>query len=109
MLSNHDRDRLERIQRSATTTILPDFSNEDRLEILCLPTVYNFIFEIARTHFTRIADDPEYQLFSRVTKNFSRTSSGNNTIFRPKNTELKKRAKSFFFLFFMLYFNNLRS
>ena len=108
MLSNHDRDRLEKIQRSATRTILPDFSYEDRLEILCLPTVYNFIFELSKTHFTRIADDPEHPLFSRVIKNFSRTSSRNNTVFRPKKCRTQKRAKSFF-PFFMSYFNNLRS
>ena len=108
MLSNHDRDRLEKIQRSATRTILPDFSYEDRLKILCLPTVYNFIFELSKKHFTRIADDPEHPLFSRVIKNFSRTSSRNNTVFRPKKCRTQKRAKSFF-PFFMSYFNNLRS
>ena len=64
MLSNQDRDRLEKIQRSATRTILPDISYQERLEVLCLPTVYNFIFEIARTHFTRIADDPEHRLLA---------------------------------------------
>ena len=84
------------IQRSATRTILPDISYEERLEILCLPTVYNFIFEIAKTHFTRIADNPEHPLFSQVIKNFSRTSSRNNTIFRPKKCRTQKRSKSFF-------------
>ena len=65
MLSNQDRDRLEKIQRSATRTILPDISYQERLEVLCLPTVYNFIFEIVKTHFTRIADDPEHPLLAK--------------------------------------------
>ena len=96
MLSNRDRDRLEKIQTSTTRTILPDISYEERLEILCLPTVCNFIYEIAKTHFTRIADDPEHLLFSRVIKDFSRTSSRNNTVFRPNKCQTQKRAKSFF-------------
>ena len=65
MLSNQDRDPLEKIQRSATRTILPDISYQERLEVLCLPTVYNFIFEIVKTHFTRIADDPEHPLLAK--------------------------------------------
>ena len=96
MVSNRNRDCLEKIKWYTTRTIFSDISYEERLEILCLPTVCNFIFEIAKTHFTRIADDPEHPLFSRVIKDFSRTSSRNNTVFRPNKCQTQKRAKSFF-------------
>jgi hypothetical protein len=108
MLSDQDRDRLERIQRSASRMILPDLSYSERLQVLALPTVYDFIFELSKCHFLRIADDPTHPLYNRIPRNFSRVSSRNNTIFRPKKCRTQKRAKSFF-PFFMTYFNNHRS
>ena len=48
MLSDQDRDRLERIQRSASRMILPDLSYSERLQVLALPNVYGFIFELSK-------------------------------------------------------------
>ena len=53
-LSDFDKGRLERIQRSATRTILPDLSYEGRLSFLVLPTISDFICDISAKHFFKL-------------------------------------------------------
>ena len=64
LLSDGDKSSLERIQRSATRTIFPDHSYEERLLLLHFPTLSNFIFDLSKKHFIKIASDPEHPLFS---------------------------------------------
>ena len=45
ILNDCDNKCLERIQRSATRTILLELSYEDRLSFLKLPTLYDFVFD----------------------------------------------------------------
>ena len=99
MLSQTDKDRLERIQRSATRTIFPNNEYQDRLSLLHLPTLCDFIFSLGERHFSRIVNDPDHPLFSRLIFNTGRISSRNNTIFRPAVCRTQKRAKSFFPLY----------
>ena len=63
MLSDFDKGRLEKIQRSATRTILHDLRYEERLSFLVLPTIKDFICDISAKHFLKIADDPTHPLF----------------------------------------------
>ena len=107
LLSDGDKSSLERIQRSATRTIFPDHSYEDRLTLLNIPTLSDFIFDLSKRHFNKIASDPEHPLFSRVIRNTGRTSSRLNTIFRPKICKTQKRAKSFFPIM-MSHFNTIQ-
>ena len=65
-LSDGDKFCLERIQRSATNNIFPDHSYEDRLTILNILTLSDFIFDLSKRHFKKIASDPEHPLFSRA-------------------------------------------
>ena len=108
LLNDCDIVRLERIQRSATRTILPDLCYEERLEFLNLSSLHDFILDQSKRHFVKIADDQTHPLFNRIFRNECRTSSRCKTIFRPKLCRSQKRAKSFF-PFFMTHFNNLRS
>ena len=70
---------LECIQRSATRTILPELSYEERLSFLKLPTLYDFIFGLNKRNFEKMADDATHPLFNRIHKNHSRMSSRCNT------------------------------
>ena len=60
--------RLERIQRSATRTILPQLCYEDRLSFKKLPTLYDFIFGLSKRYFEKTADDATHPLFNRIHK-----------------------------------------
>ena len=55
---------LQRIQRSATRTILTDLSYEERLSFLVLPTISDFICDVSAKHILKIADDPTHPLFN---------------------------------------------
>ena len=92
MLPQTDKDRLERIQRSATRTIFPNNEYQDRLSLLHLPTLCDFIFSLGERHFSRIVNDPDHPLFSRLIFNTGRISSRNNTIFRPVGCRTQKHA-----------------
>ena len=105
LLSEGDKNKLKKIQRTASRFILPELSYDDRLAILELPSVCDFIITLGERHFNKIASDPQHPLFSRVHFNTcSRISSRRNTIFRPVVCRTQKRAKSFF-PFFMSYLN----
>ena len=104
ILSDFDKGRLERIQRSATRTILPDLSYEERLSFLVLPTISDFICDISAKHFLKIADDPTHPLFNYIQRNTCRMSSRKPTVYRPELCRTTKRAKTFF-QFFMSFFN----
>ena len=90
---------------SAIRTIFPYNEYQDRLSLLHLPTLWDFIFSLGERHFSRIVNDPDHPIFHRLIFNTGRISSRNNTIFRPAVCRTQKRAKSCFF-FTRSYFSN---
>ena len=73
LLSDNDKTRLERIQRSATRIMLP-FSDdyEQRLDNLALPTISAFLHTSCSDHFTKKANDDNHPLNSRIKINTNR-------------------------------------
>jgi hypothetical protein len=105
LLSEYSKSDLERIQRSATRIIYPDFSYDARLQLLDLPTLGNFISHLSVNHFSRILDNACHPLFNRITFNQARTSSRNCSKFRTAIARTDKFFNSFF-QFYMRFFNN---
>ena len=62
ILSDLDKGRQKRIQRSATRTILPELSYEERLSFLILHTISDLICDISANQFLKITDDPTHPL-----------------------------------------------
>ena len=106
LLSNHNRERLERIQRSATRVIHPDLCYEERLLQLLLPKLNDFMFRLSYSHFDKILANDTHPLHDRLIFNTnSRTSSRARSTFRPQRCRTEKRLNSFF-PFFMTYYDN---
>ena len=57
LLSDTDKIRLEKIQRTATRAIIPDMEYEERLCILQLPYLSDFLMNLSERHFNKIACD----------------------------------------------------
>ena len=57
MLSDHDKRRIERIQRTCTTVTFPDLEYEQRVEKLDIPPLCDFLNDLGASHFCRIASD----------------------------------------------------
>ena len=53
-LSNTNKQRLETIQKSPLKAILPEFSYEEILIALNLPTINDFLFNLADGHFSKV-------------------------------------------------------
>ena len=84
ILSDQCKEKLESTQRSATGVIFPYLAyREDRLELLVLPTLDDFIFRICKKHFYRICSSPDHPLCTRITINECKTSSQSMAIFGP--------------------------
>ena len=106
LLSDNDKIRIERIQRTCTRVIFPDLEYDERIEKLGIPMLNDFLHDLCAKHFCRIASNPCHPLFERINFNQRRTSSRRNaTIYRPLKANTQKRAKSFF-NFYMTHFNN---
>ena len=97
LLSQRDKDRLEKLQRSATKVILPEQDYNSRLAILNLTTIDDFICGISERLFNRIVNNPTHPLYERLCFNKGRMSARNNTVFKPKRARTQKRANSFFY------------
>ena len=104
-LSESLKDEIERVQKSATRIILPDQRYSERILLLGLPLVSDFILQSSTTIFSKIAADPSHPLFSRVILNENRASSRVPLLYRPARARTSKRSKSFF-NFFMNFLNN---
>ena len=107
LLSDTDKTRLERIQRSATRIVLPFSDNyEQRLDHLALPPITTFLHTTCSEHFTRIADNDHHPLNSRIKINTNRTSARRAKIdkYRPAKCRTTKRQNTFF-EFYMRFFN----
>ena len=106
LLLNHDKNKLESIQRTATKIILPDVEYADRLKLLGIPLLTDFMFFISANHFSSIRNNPSHPLHSRLSFNSSaRKSARTNTTFHPPKCRTQKRSNSFF-NFFMTFYNN---
>ena len=66
LLSDFSKNELEKVQRSATRIVLPHCSYEERLKILELPSLYDFIAILSKTHFITILHNPSLPLFKRL-------------------------------------------
>ena len=104
LLSEYDKNRLEKVQRAATRAMLPGVEYTDRLRSLGIPPLCDFIMNLCERHFNRIVNNSDHPLFSRVVFNVNRVSSRSSAVFYPMRTRTKKRAKSFF-PFFMSKLN----
>ena len=74
ILSDFDEGRLERIQRSATRTILPDLSHEECLPFLVLPTISDLSLILGPNIFLKIAYNPIHPLLNYIRRNTCRMS-----------------------------------
>jgi len=75
VLSDTDKTRLERTQRSATRIVLPFSDNyEQRLDHLALPPITTFLHTTCSEHFTKKADDNR-PFNSRIKINTNRKSA----------------------------------
>lgn len=107
LLSDNNKERLERIQRSATRIIYPELCYAERLDMLSLPLLADFMFKLSYTHFIKIKKNSSHPLHDRLIFNHhSRTSSRANHTFRPQRCRTQKRLTSFFPYFMTFYDNN---
>ena len=95
LLGEHNRERLEKIQRSCTKIMLPESEYPDRLAILNMTMLSEFLFELSLSHFNKIRHDEGHPLFDRLVFNKNRTSSRVQCVFRPKKCRTEKRSHSF--------------
>ena len=99
ILNSTCKDKLELVQRSASRIIYPDLCHEERLALLSLPLLNDFIFSICANHFRSISANPNHPLFNRIIfNNLKRSSRVTNTcsVYRPEIARTQKRSKSFF-------------
>jgi hypothetical protein len=104
ILSKEKQNSIERVQKAATKIILPSIDYVDRLEVLKLITIHDFIFALSANCFRKISSNPAHPLFSKVVFNTHRASSRLKTTYRPPRCKTKRRGASFF-PFFMSHFN----
>ena len=96
ILSQHNKDRLEKIQRAATRIILPDISYPDRLNDLCLPSLEDYVNNTSLGYLTKIMSSENHPLHKHLLFNQSRTSSRHPLTFRPPRCRTQKFNQSFF-------------
>ena len=65
ILTSTSKDKLELVQGSASRIIYPDLCHEERLALLSLPLLNNFIFSICANHFKSISAIPNHPPFNR--------------------------------------------
>ena len=63
-LGERNRERLEKIQRSCTKIMLPESKYPDRLAILNMTMLSDFLFELSWSHFNKIRHDESKELNS---------------------------------------------
>ena len=103
-LSNTCKWRLERVRASATKIVEPDLEYLERLKVLDLQTLSDFINTASESVFKNIARNEKHLLFNRIAVDQERVSSRLNTIYRPPKYRTQKRFNSFF-QFYMSNFN----
>ena len=106
-LTDADKLLLEKLQRYATRIILPNIElYDDRLTILGMPHVDDFLMSLCCDHFLKISNDSTHPLHNRIHLNTHRISSRKAKVdkYRPSICRTVKRQKSFF-EFHMRFFN----
>lgn len=105
IISGTDFSKLDAVQRKATKAILPHIdSYTERLQILNIPKLEDFITSHAFNHFCKILSDPSHPLFAHLHFNNNRKSSRNNKTFKRPMAHTAKRDNTFF-NYFMKYYD----
>ena len=103
--ADKDKTELERLWKAATKIIFTDTEfNEERLSLLNLTPVNDFLFSAAKKYFSKISENSSHPLLSRKRFNTFKTSSRKPVQYRTEICRTEKRKKSFF-QFFMRHFN----
>jgi hypothetical protein len=103
-LSKNSISKLETVQKSACKIILPDCdAYNDRLVILNLPSLEIFVNEQSLKLFSKIKNNINHPLYSRLSFINRRTSSRRNFIFSLEKCRTEKRKRSFLQLFMKAY------
>ena len=92
------------MRASATKIVEPDLEYLERLKVLDLQTLSDFINTASESVFKNIARNEKHLLFNRIAVDQERVSSRLNTIYRPPKYRTQKRFNSFF-QFYMSNFN----
>ena len=100
LLGDTNLEKLEKVPCSANRIILPNYEYDECLEMLCIPSLAKFLHELRQRDSSNIVSDSSHPLFSRLSFNYCRVSSCNDTIYKPRWCRTQKRAKSVI-LFFM--------
>ena len=74
IITNQNKDRLERIQRTATRILLPDLPYTDRLKSLNLPRIDDYIRESNMGYLAKIMERKQHPLHKHLKFNTTRTS-----------------------------------
>ena len=83
--------------------MLPESEYPDRLAILNMTMLSEFLFELSLSHFNKIRHDEGHPLFDRLVFNKNRTSSRVQCVFCLKKCRTEKRSRSFFQFFYELH------
>ena len=95
LIFNKTKLKLEQVQMSATKIIFPDVPYANRLAMLVLCPLSDFIFNQSESHFRMLATDNTHPLYKHITFNTSRRSSRCHTVFRPLKGRTVKQSNSF--------------
>jgi hypothetical protein len=103
-LSKENANRLELIQKSAFKIILPDCNSyNDRLTLLAIPTLEEYIYSQSLQLFKKIFNNPNHPLHCRLSFLTHRTSSRHKFIFSLEKCRTNKRQNSFFQRFMKVF------
>ena len=103
ILSDQCKEKLESIQRSATRVIFPDLAYEDRLELLVLQTLSDFVFSNCKRYFNRICPNPDHPLYTRITFNDVCKPSHDPRLFLDQRYQRLRSAQRAFFNHYEIY------
>ena len=101
-LSDTTKLKLEHVQDAATRIIFPHAQYCDRLDMLDMISLDDFIIRQSTMHFSKVANSCAHPLHDRIIFNNSRRSSRCHTVFRPKKARTEKMNNSFFYFLYEL-------
>jgi hypothetical protein len=97
ILSKKDKERLEKVQRTATRILSPDTDGyENRLDRFSMQTLSGFISDYSRHYFSKILGDCRHPLHNKIVFNRNRTSQRTKHLFNPPLCRTEKYRNSFF-------------
>lgn len=96
LLTDENRELLDKVQQAATRVISPDLDYENRLSYLNLSKLEAFIEQQSVNHFYKIWTNDSHNLYERLCFNNDRKSKRINKVFRVPKCKTSKRQCSFF-------------